>query len=218
MRWKRTCCSVDLFSRKCSTKASWPMGTPRTFKPCWTGGNKGSPRHHCAWLHRSSSSGQNLHATRLRAPSIPHLRLPMVQMDSSMGPQLLLHGNMCPIHSRRARRRVNVVQVARTRTPPAPNLACVAMLSEGEQYGHEGIALLPSLPLWNAVSDPPSHLPTNMWMGSRRNISQRGGSDLLPPSVTGPQASRCGEIRSYAPTRLKHTRNSTESSSNCSAG
>ena len=30
------------------------MGTPRTFNPCWTGGNKGSPRHTTAPLARAA--------------------------------------------------------------------------------------------------------------------------------------------------------------------
>ena len=126
-----------------------------------------------AWLHRSSSSGQNLHATQLRATSIPHLRLPMVQMDSSMGPQLLLHGNMCPIHSRKARRGVNVVQIREHVLASTQPRLCGfqrSMLSEGEQHGHEGIAF-PQTCGWAAVET--SH-------------------DLLPPSVTGPEASRCG--------------------------
>ena len=38
-----------------------------------------------------------------------------------------------------------------------------------------------------------------MWVGCRGRISQRGGSDLLPPSEEGPSSIASGEIRSFRP-------------------
>ena len=73
------------YSRKCWTKVSWPMGTPST-KPCWTGGNMGSPRH-------STAPGFTARTARFRASmplgSVPPLLhtciFPMMQVDSCMG-------------------------------------------------------------------------------------------------------------------------------------
>ena len=136
-----------------------------------------SPRHttHSAWLHRSSSSGHNLHATRLRAPSVPHLRLPTTQVDACMGPQLLLD-NMCSIHSRRAGHRVNVAN-----TQPRLRGFQRSVPSKCEQHGHEGFTLLPSLPMWNAL-----HL------GAAVDASHQGEDLISFPPSEGPQASRGG--------------------------
>ena len=78
--------------------------------------------------------------------------------------------------------------LSRTNLKPLCNLSA-------NNNGMRGVALLPSLPLWDGPVDYPSRLPTHMWTGCCRTAAPKEGSDLHYPSSRDPP-----EIKLHAST------------------
>ena len=103
-------------SRKCWTNASWPMGTPSTFKPYWTGGNMGSSR-------RTTAPGFTVRAARVRT-SMPLGSVPLCStLASSHGASGCVHGTEAPPRRQQVPHPlVNVVQAKQANTYSPPTL------------------------------------------------------------------------------------------------
>ena len=97
----------------------------------------------------------------------------------------------CNLSTLVGRHCVNIVQISEhvlTNSHPRLYGCQCPVLSEGEQHRHEGIALLPSLPLWNSLSN--THLVFPQICGWAA-VEASQGEDLI---------SILREIRSCAPT------------------
>ena len=133
-----------------SSLERWLTNSPRTFNPCWAGGSPGSPRHTTTSGSTFRSSGQLRHPAGLHTSSVPHLRLSMMQMDHGVGQELLIHNS---VHIRQTFWSAHCVDVIKEShdvfTTTQPRLR----VSLCEEYGHEEVALLPSLPFWNMLCD-----------------------------------------------------------------
>ena len=129
--WKRVCCSLDLLSRKSTTKAKaarWEFPEPSTpADELEAKGHLATPQRVVSPLLQCSDP------IWFQPLSVPHLRLPMMQLG--------VRNSFWFAHC------VNIVMVRKDVfivSQPPLNGNEGTMLPQCEQQGHEGVALLPS--------------------------------------------------------------------------
>ena len=184
IRWKSTCCSLVLFSRNAERTPCGRKEIPRTFKPCCVAGNTGFPRHTTAL----ASLLQQLGSWPPPLGSDP----PLFHTCVFPWCKWVRHGATTP--PQRHAPHLHVLSHVQSRLHDNQR----SVLSQCVQHGHEGIPLLPSLPLWNALRD--THLVFPQICGWAAVKTSQKGEDLissLHPEKASSIALR--EIRSYAP-------------------
>ena len=97
--------------------------------------------HHSVWFDRSCSPGQCSDPIWFRPRSVPHLRLPMMQLDVCVGQELFINN---PMHVRNSFWFAHCVNIVKVRkdvfivSQPPLNSNEGTMLPQCEQQGHEG--------------------------------------------------------------------------------
>ena len=119
------------------------------------------------WPHPSGNPGQLLDALRLHATSVPHFGFAMVEVDACVGPQLLFHNSVSFRDRARLIGERNVIKESKQMLVVGQPRLCFdegLVLAQTEQHGHERVALLPSLPLCDVLSDFHLIFPPSSWM------------------------------------------------------
>ena len=115
-----------------------------------------------SWSGQLGRPCQCLHALKNHTPAVPHLRLAVVHPDVRVGENFLFQNLVDVQHPFKSRNNIDVVEENKHLLSVAqPDLHCTerSVQTQRKQERHEGIAFLPSLPLWDVLHVPYFILP-----------------------------------------------------------